>query len=83
VLLEANHLQGISNTRQIDGVMVRARWYARTDLDLILEAVAKDCEAVETTLTIVRIAFPVVVVLLLMALVWFVVRRRKANQVSS
>jgi heme/copper-type cytochrome/quinol oxidase subunit 2 len=83
VLLEANHLQVISNTRQIDGVMVRGRWYARADLDLILEAVANDYEAVETTLTIVRIAFPVVVVLLLMVLVWFVVRRRKANQVSS
>ena len=81
MLLEANHLQVISNTRQIDGVMMRARWYARADLDLILEAVANDYEAVETTLTIVRIAFPVVVVL--MVLVWFVVRRRKANQVSS
>ena len=63
--------------------MMRARWYARADLDLILEAVANDYEAVETTLTIVRIAFPVVVVLLLMVLVWFVVRRRIANQVSS
>jgi hypothetical protein len=83
VLLEVNHLEVISNTRQIDGVMVRGRWYARADLDLILEAVAKDYEAAETTRTIVRIAFPIVVVLLLAALVWFVVRRRKANQVSS
>ena len=49
--------------------MVRGCWYARADLDLILEAVANDYEAVETTLTIVRIAFPVVVVLLLMVLV--------------
>jgi hypothetical protein len=83
VLLEANYLEVISNTRQIDGVMVRGRRYARADLDLILEAVAKDCEAAETTRTIVRIAFPVVVVLLLMALLWFVVRRCKANQVST
>lgn len=83
MLLEAKHLEVISNIRQIDGVMVRGCWYARADLDLILEAVAKDHKAAETTRIIIRIAFPVAVVLLLAALVWFVVRRRKTNQVSS
>ena len=62
--------------------MVRGRWYSRADLDVILEAVAKDYEAAETTQTVVEIAFPVVMVLLLVALVWFIVRRRKASQVS-
>jgi mannose/fructose/N-acetylgalactosamine-specific phosphotransferase system component IID len=83
VLLEANPLEAIANTRQIAGVMVRGRSYSRSDLDVILEAVAKDYEAAETTQTIVKIAFPIVVVLLLVALVWFIVRRRKASQVSS
>jgi hypothetical protein len=83
VLLEANPLQDITNTRQIAGTMVRGRWYSRADLDHMLEAVAKDYETVETTQTIVRIAFPIVVVLLLVALVWFVVRRRKVSQISS
>jgi cytosine/adenosine deaminase-related metal-dependent hydrolase len=75
VLLEANPLEDIANTRQIAGTMVRGRYYSRADLDLMLDAVAKDYEAVKSTQTIVRIAFPVVVALLLVALVWFVVRR--------
>jgi len=86
VLLEGNPLDDITNTRQIAGVMVRGRYYSRADLDLMLDAVAKDYRAVETTQTIVKIAFLVVVILLLMALIWFVVRRvrrRKASQVSS
>ena len=83
VLLEANPLEDITNTRQIAGTMVRGRYYSRADLDFMLEAVAQDYEAVKTTRTIVRVAFPVVVVLLLVALVWFIVRRRKASQVSS
>jgi flagellar biosynthesis protein FliR len=49
----------------------------------MLDAVAKDYEAVKSTQAIVRIAFPIVVILLLVALVWFIVRRRKASQVSS
>jgi cytochrome c-type biogenesis protein CcmH/NrfF len=49
----------------------------------MLEAVAQDYEAVETTQTIFKIAFPIVLVLLLVALVWFIVRRRKASQASS
>ena len=40
VLLNANPLEDITNTRQITGVMVRGRWYTRTDLDVILEKVA-------------------------------------------
>ena len=86
VLLEANPLQDITNTRQIAGVMVRGRYYSRVDLDLILEMVAQDYEAAETTQTVVEIAFPIVVILLLVSLVWLVVRRvrrRKASQVSS
>jgi imidazolonepropionase-like amidohydrolase len=83
VLLEANPLEDIANTRQIAGTMVRGRYYSRADLDLMLEAVAQDYEAVKTTRTIVRVAFPIVVVLLLVVLAWFVIRRRKVSQVSS
>ncbi len=83
VLLEANPLDEITNTRQIAGTMVRGRYYSRADLDLMLEAVAKDYETAQTTQSVIEIAFPVVVVLLLVALVWFIVRRRKASQVSS
>ena len=36
VLLDANPLQDISNSRRIHGVMVRGRWLARTDLDELL-----------------------------------------------
>jgi hypothetical protein len=75
VLLEANPLENIAHTRQIAGVMVQGRWYTRADLDTILELVAKDYEKAETTWTIIRIAFPILVVLLLAVLVWFVVRR--------
>jgi imidazolonepropionase-like amidohydrolase len=83
VLLEANPLEDINNTRQIAGTMVRGNYYSRDDLDLMLEAVAQDYETVETTQTIVKIAFPIALVLLLVALVWYVIRRRKASQVSS
>jgi hypothetical protein len=58
--------------------------YARADLDLMLEAVAQDYEAVKTTQAVVRIVFPIVVVLLLAGLVWFIVfivQRRQASQV--
>jgi len=40
VLLDANPLEDITNTRQITGVMVRGRWYTRTDLDVMLDEVA-------------------------------------------
>ena len=62
---------------------MRGRWYSRADLDLMLEAVAKDYDAAETTQSVIEIVFPIVVVLLLVALVWFIIRRRKASQVSS
>jgi type III secretory pathway component EscT len=59
----------------------------RTDLDTILEMVAQDYVAAKTNQTVVKIAFPVVVILLLVALVWFIVvrraRQRKANQIES
>jgi imidazolonepropionase-like amidohydrolase len=74
VLLEANPLEDITNTRQIAGVMVRGRYYSRADLDLMLEEVAKDYEAAETTQTVIEIAFPIVVVLLLISSGWIVVR---------
>ncbi|UCF28947.1 MAG: amidohydrolase family protein [Chloroflexota bacterium] len=83
VLLEGNPLQDIANTRQIAGVMAQGRYYSRADLDLMLEAVAQDYEATKTTQSVIEIAFPIVVVLLLAALVWFILRRRKASQVSS
>jgi imidazolonepropionase-like amidohydrolase len=83
VLLEENPLDDIANTRQIAGVMMRGRWYSRADLDLILEKVAEDYEAAETSQSVLEITFPIVIVLLVVALVWFIVRRRKANQVSS
>jgi imidazolonepropionase-like amidohydrolase len=83
VLLEENPLDDVTNTRQIAGVMARGRYFDRTDLDSILEAVSQNYEAAETTGTVLEIAFPIVVVLLLVALVWFIVRRRKASQTSS
>ena len=83
VLLEENPLEDISNTQQIAGVMVRGRYYSRADLDLMLDAVAEDHGAAETTQSVMEIAFPIVLILLLAALVWFIVRRRKASQASS
>jgi len=41
VLLEGNPLEDITNTRLIEGVMVRGRWYTRADLDVMLEEIAK------------------------------------------
>lgn len=41
VLLQANPLEDITNTQQIEGVMARGKWYSRADLDTILEEVAK------------------------------------------
>jgi imidazolonepropionase-like amidohydrolase len=41
VLLDANPLDDITNTRQISGVMVRGRWYTKADLDKMLELVAE------------------------------------------
>jgi imidazolonepropionase-like amidohydrolase len=83
VLLEANPLEDITNTRQIAGTMVRGHWFDRADLDLMLDRVAEDYEAAEATRSLLEIAFPIVVVLLLVVLVWFIVRRRRARQVSS
>jgi imidazolonepropionase-like amidohydrolase len=41
VLLTANPLDDISNVRRIDGVMRAGRWYDRTELDEMLNAVAE------------------------------------------
>lgn len=54
--------------------MVRGRYYSRADLDLMLEEVAKDYEVAKTTQTVLEIAFPIVVVLLLISAGWIVVR---------
>jgi len=82
VLLEANPLEDITNTRQIAGVMVRGRYYSHADLDLMLEEVAKDYEAAETTQTVIEIAFPIVVVLLLISAGWIAVRRIRQGKTS-
>jgi imidazolonepropionase-like amidohydrolase len=36
VLVEANPLDDVANVAKISGVMVRGKWYARTDLDAAL-----------------------------------------------
>jgi imidazolonepropionase-like amidohydrolase len=77
VLLNANPLEDISNTREIEGVMVRGRYFDRADLDTILDLVAKDYEVARIKLTAIEIAFPIVVILLLGVIVWFVLIRRK------
>ena len=40
LLLDANPLADITNTRQIAGVMVGGRWYTRADLDAMLDEVS-------------------------------------------
>jgi imidazolonepropionase-like amidohydrolase len=40
ILLDANPLEDINNTRDISGVMVRGRWFNKADLDEMLELVA-------------------------------------------
>jgi hypothetical protein len=49
----------------------------------MLDAVAEDYRTAETTQRVIEIAFPIVLILLLAALVWSIIRRRKASQVSS
>jgi imidazolonepropionase-like amidohydrolase len=86
VLLNANPLDDVSNTKKIAGVVVRGRYFDRTDLDTILDLVAQDFIAYETNFAIARIIYPIVVVSLLVGLVWFFIRRarqRKASQITS
>jgi len=45
LLLDANPLTDITNTRQIAGVMVNGRWYTRADLDAMLAEVANAYES--------------------------------------
>jgi len=80
VLLEENPLDNITNTRKIAGTMVRGRWYSRSDLDIMLEKVAKDYEGFETIQSLYKIAFWIAISLLSVAVVWFIfrlVRHRK------
>jgi hypothetical protein len=46
VLLRANPLENIGNTREIAGVMVRGRWLLETELQGMLEELAANYEAV-------------------------------------
>ena len=80
LLLEGNPLEDITNTRQIAGTMVRGRWFDRADLDLMLDRVAEDYEAAEATRSVLEIAFPIVVILLLVSAGWIVVRRRREGR---
>jgi len=80
VLLEGNPLEDIANTHQISGVMVRGRWFDRADLNTMLDLVAVDNAKARNTQNAIEIAFPVVLVLLIVAVVWFIVRRRKDSQ---
>ena len=41
ILLDANPLEDITNTRRIHGVMVRGRWLPRAEIDDILERLAR------------------------------------------
>lgn len=41
ILLDANPLDDIANTRRIHGVMVRGRWLSRSELDDILDSLAR------------------------------------------
>jgi imidazolonepropionase-like amidohydrolase len=44
VLLDANPLENIANTRRIAGVMLRGRWLSRADLDRMLDELRSDRE---------------------------------------
>jgi len=83
VLLNANPLEDISNTREIEGVMVRGRYFNRSDLDAILDLVAKDYEAAKIEQTVIEIAYPVVVGLFLVIVVWMVLRQRRDKNVNN
>ena len=52
-------------------------------VDAILELVANDYRNMSSFETIAQIVYPIVVVLLIVALVWFLIRRRKASQISN
>ena len=41
ILLDANPLDDITNTRRIHGVMVRGHWFSRPDLDDLLDGLAR------------------------------------------
>jgi imidazolonepropionase-like amidohydrolase len=41
ILLDANPLEDITNTRRIHGVMLRGRWLPRTELDGLLKRLAR------------------------------------------
>jgi hypothetical protein len=42
VLLEADPLTAIGNSRRIAGVMLRGRWFSRADLDAMLQEISSD-----------------------------------------
>jgi len=82
VLLDSNPLDDISNTQKIAGVMVRGRWFDRTDLDAMLELIAADYTKARSTQNAIEVAFPIVIVLLMVGLVWFIVRGRRQHNTN-
>ena len=76
VLLDANPLEDIANARQISGVMVRGRYFDRSDLDLMLDLIVEDHEGFKTTNSIAKFAFPIMVILLIAG---FIIWRRRAD----
>jgi imidazolonepropionase-like amidohydrolase len=42
VLLDANPMESIANTRRIDGVMLRGRWLSKNDIRVMLNALATE-----------------------------------------
>lgn len=80
VLLDANPLEDIANARQIAGVMMHGSYFDRSDLDLMLDLVAQDHEAFKTNNSIGKVAYPILVILLVVGLF---IRRRRASQGSS
>jgi len=83
VLLDANPLEDIAKTRQISGVMVQGRYFDKSDLGLMLDLIAQDHESFKTNNSIAKVAYPIVVILLVAGFTVRWVRRRKASQVSS
>jgi len=44
LLLDANPLSSVGNTRRIVGAMLRGRWLSRQELNRLLESLAPGCQ---------------------------------------
>jgi hypothetical protein len=73
VLLRANPLGDIRNTRQIEGTMVKGTWYSGEDLQIMLEKIAQDYEGYDSGKTVFKVLFWIGVTLFAIVLVWFIV----------